>query len=244
MLLKLDGVTKRFGGLIAVNSVDLVVEEGEKLGIVGPNGSGKTTLYNLISGVYMPDEGRIFFEGKEITKMPPHERTKLGIARTFQIPRPFGSATVRENVAIGAMFGRANADVDEALEIADDCLKLVGIYELRDKEAKLLTPLEKKLMELARALAMKPKLLLLDELLAGMNPKNIGEILELLSKVKQEEDIAVIAMVEHLMHAITKFAERVVVMHQGQKLIEGPTLEVLNHPKVVEVYLGEKLKVG
>ncbi len=244
MLLKLEGVTKRFNGLVAVNSVDLVIEEGEKLGIVGPNGSGKTTLYNLISGVYMPDGGRIFFEGKEITRRPPHERAKLGIARTFQIPRPFGSATVRENVAIGAMFGRANADVEEALEIADDCLKLVGIYELRDKEAKLLTPLEKKLMELARALAMKPKLLLLDELLAGMNPRNIGEILELLDRVKREENIAVIAMVEHLMHAITKFAERVVVMYQGQKLIEGPTMEVLNDPKVIEVYLGEKLKVG
>ncbi len=243
MLLKLEGVTKRFGGLVAVNSVDLEVEEGEKLGVVGPNGSGKTTLYNLISGVYMPDEGRIFFEGKEITNLPPHERTKLGIARTFQIPRPFGSATVRENVAIGAMFGMANAGVDEALEMADDMLKLVGIYELREKEAKLLTPLEKKLMELARALAMKPKLLLLDELLAGMNPANINEILELLEKVKKEEDIAVIAMVEHLMHAITKFAERVVVMHQGQKLIEGPTMEVLNDPKVIEVYLGEKLKV-
>ncbi len=244
MLLKLEGVTKRFNGLVAVNSVDLVIEEGEKLGIVGPNGSGKTTLYNLISGVYMPDGGRIFFEGREITRRPPYERTKLGIARTFQIPRPFGSATVRENVAIGAMFGRANADVEEALEIADDCLKLVGIYELRDKEAKLLTPLEKKLMELARALAMKPKLLLLDELLAGMNPRNIGEILELLDRVKREENIAVIAMVEHLMHAITKFAERVVVMYQGQKLIEGPTMEVLNDPKVIEVYLGEKLKVG
>ena len=243
MLLKLEGVTKRFGGLVAVNSVDLEVEEGEKLGVVGPNGSGKTTLYNLISGVYMPDEGRIFFEGKEITNLPPHARTKLGIARTFQIPRPFGSATVRENVAIGAMFGMANAGVDEALEMADDMLKLVGIYELREKEAKLLTPLEKKLMELARALAMKPKLLLLDELLAGMNPANINEILELLEKVKKEEDIAVIAMVEHLMHAITKFAERVVVMHQGQKLIEGPTMEVLNDPKVIEVYLGEKLKV-
>ncbi len=243
MLLKLEGVTKRFGGLVAVNSVDLEIEKGEKLGVVGPNGSGKTTLYNLISGVYMPNEGRIFFEGKEITTLPPHERTKLGIARTFQIPRPFGSATVRENVAIGAMFGMANAGVDEALEMADDMLKLVGIYELRDKEAKLLTPLEKKLMELARALAMKPKLLLLDELLAGMNPANINEILELLDRVKKEEDIAVIAMVEHLMHAITKFAERVVVMHQGQKLIEGPTMEVLNDPKVIEVYLGEKLKV-
>ncbi|WP_456468647.1 ABC transporter ATP-binding protein [Archaeoglobus sp.] len=244
MLLKLEGVTKRFGGLVAVNSVDLEVEEGEKLGVVGPNGSGKTTLYNLISGVYMPDEGRIFFEGKEITNLPPYDRTKLGIARTFQIPRPFGSATVRENVAIGAMFGMANAGVDEALEMADDMLKLVGIYDLKDKEAKLLTPLEKKLMELARALAMKPKLLLLDELLAGMNPANINEILELLDRVKKEENIAVIAMVEHLMHAITKFAERVVVMHQGMKLIEGPTMEVLNDPKVIEVYLGEKLNVG
>lgn len=244
MLLKLEGVTKRFGGLVAVNSVDLEVEEGEKLGVVGPNGSGKTTLYNLISGVYMPDEGQIFFEGKEITNLPPYDRTKLGIARTFQIPRPFGSATVRENVAIGAMFGMANAGVDEALEMADDMLKLVGIYDLKDKEAKLLTPLEKKLMELARALAMKPKLLLLDELLAGMNPANINEILELLDRVKKEENIAVIAMVEHLMHAITKFAERVVVMHQGMKLIEGPTMEVLNDPKVIEVYLGEKLNVG
>ncbi|WP_202320440.1 ABC transporter ATP-binding protein [Archaeoglobus neptunius] len=244
MLLKLEGVTKRFGGLVAVNSLDLEIDEGEKLGVVGPNGSGKTTLYNLISGVYMPDEGRIFFDGKEITNMPPHERTKLGIARTFQIPRPFGSASVRENVAIGAMFGRANAGVDEALEMADEYLQMVGMYDLRDKEAKLLTPLEKKLMELARALAMKPKLLLLDELLAGMNPKDITRILDLISKVREEENIASIAMVEHLMHAITKFAERVVVMHQGSKLIEGPTMEVLNDPKVIEVYLGEKLKIG
>nr|WP_290723156.1 ABC transporter ATP-binding protein [Archaeoglobus sp.] len=244
MLLKLEEVTKRFGGLVAVNSVSLEIDEGEKVGIVGPNGSGKTTLYNVISGVYAPDGGRIFFEGKEITNLPAHERTKLGIARTFQVPRPFGSATVRENVAIGAMFGRANAGVDEALEMADRYLEMVGIYELREKEAKLLTPLEKKLMELARALAMKPKLLLLDELLAGMNPQDINRILDLINKVKEEENIATIAMVEHLMHAITKFAERVVVMHQGSKLIEGPTMEVLNHPKVVEVYLGEKLKIG
>ncbi len=243
VLLKLEGVTKRFGGLVAVNHVDLEIDVGESVGIVGPNGSGKTTLYNLISGVYIPDEGRIFFEGQEITKMPAHKRTKLGIARTFQIPRPFGSASVRDNVAIGAMFGLANADVNEAMEIADECLKLVGIYNLRDKEAKLLTPLEKKLMELARALAMKPKLLLLDELLAGMNPKDISGIIDLLKKIKVEENIAVISMVEHLMHAITKFAERVIVMHQGKKLIEGPTLEVLNNPKVIEVYLGEKVKV-
>ncbi len=243
MLLKLEGVTKRFGGLVAVDHVDLEIDEGEAVGIVGPNGSGKTTLYNLISGVYIPDEGRIFFEGKDITKLPPYERTPLGMARTFQIPRPFGSASVRENVAIGAMFGRAKADVDEALNIADEYLKLVGIYDLKDKEAKLLTPLEKKLMELARALAMKPKLLLLDELMAGMNPNDINRIIELVKKIKDKENIAVVSMVEHLMHAITKFAERVIVMHQGKKLIEGPTMEVLNDPKVIEVYLGKKLKV-
>lgn len=241
MLLKLENVTKRFGGLVAVNKMNLEIEEGESLGIVGPNGSGKTTLYNLISGVYIPDEGKIVFEGKDITNLPPYKRAPLGLARTFQIPRPFGSASVRENVAIGAMFGRANLGVDEALEMADEYLDMVGIYELRNKEAKLLTPLEKKLMELARALAMKPKLLLLDELLAGMNPKDIDRIIDLIKRVKEEENIAVVSMVEHLMHAITKFAERVVVMHQGRKLLEGPTIEVLNHPEVIEVYLGGKV---
>ncbi len=241
VLLKLEKVTKRFGGLVAVDSVDLEIEEGEALGIVGPNGSGKTTIYNLISGVYIPDEGRIIFDGKDITRMPPHARTSLGLARTFQIPRPFGSATVRENVAIGAMFGKASMDVEDALKGADEYLKLIGIYNLRNKEAKLLTPLEKRFMELARALAMKPKILLLDEVMAGMHPSDIEKIIETLQKIRKEEHVAVVSMVEHLMHAITKFAERVVVMHQGKKLIEGETAKVLNDPRVIEVYLGKKV---
>ncbi len=240
-LLKLENVTKRFGGLVAVNKVSFSVEEGEAIGIVGPNGSGKTTLYNLINGVYIPDEGKIYFDGKDITNLPTHARAPLGMARTFQIPRPFGGASTRENVAVGAMFGYARASVDEALEIADEYLKLVGIYEKRDVEAALLTPLEKRLMEVARALAMKPKLLLLDEVMAGMNPSDIDKLIDLLKKVKEEEDISIVSMVEHLMHAITKFAERVIVMHQGEKLLEGPTMEVLNHPKVVEIYLGKKV---
>ena len=240
-LLKLENVTKRFGGLVAVNRVSFSVEKGEAIGIVGPNGSGKTTLYNLINGVYIPDEGKIYFDGKDITNLPTHARAPLGMARTFQIPRPFGGATTRENVAVGAMFGYAKASVDEALEIADEYLKLVGIYEKRDVEAALLTPLEKRLMEVARALAMKPKLLLLDEVMAGMNPSDIDRLIDLLKKVKEEEDISIVSMVEHLMHAITKFAERVIVMHQGKKLLEGPTMEVLNHPKVVEIYLGKKV---
>ncbi len=240
-LLKLEKVTKRFGGLTAVDSVDLEVEEGEAIGIVGPNGSGKTTLYNLISGVYIPDEGRVIFDGKDITTLSPHARTPLGLARTFQIPRPFGSATVRENVAIGAMFGRASMDVEDALREADEYLKLIGIYQLRDKEARLLTPLEKRFMELARALAMKPKMLLLDEVMAGMHPSDIDKIIEILQKIRREEHVAVVSMVEHLMHAITRFAERVVVMHQGKKLIEGETTKVLNDPRVIEVYLGKKV---
>lgn len=140
MLLKVENVTKRFGGLVAVDSVSFEIREGEAFGIVGPNGSGKTTLYNIISGVYQPDSGRIIFDGKDITDLPAHARAPMGIGRTFQIPRPFPSATVRENVAVGAMFGKAQAEVKEALEIADYYLELVGISELADKAAGTLTP--------------------------------------------------------------------------------------------------------
>ena len=241
MLLRAENLRKSFGGIKAVDGVTFEIEEGEAIGIVGPNGSGKTTLYNLISGIYLPDEGRVIFEGKDITNLPPYERAKLGIARTFQIPRPFGNATVLENVAIGAMFGREKLSVEEAFERAEEYLKLVGIEKLRHKEAKLLTPLEKRLMELARALAMKPKLLLLDEVMAGMNPVDVDRIIELLKRIHQEEDIAIVSMVEHLMQAIVKFAERVIVMHQGKILVEGEPEKVLNHPKVIEVYLGKKV---
>jgi len=240
-LLELHGVTKRFGGITAVDNVSLEIDEGEAIGIVGPNGSGKTTLYNLISGVYFPDDGRIIFDGRDITSLPAHERAPLGLARTFQIPRPFGSASVRENVAIGAMFGRAKLDVESALDIADHYLSIVGIEKLAEKEAKLLTPLEKRFMELARALAMKPRLLLLDEVMAGMNPADVDRIIGVIRRVKDEERIAVVSMVEHLMHAITKFAERVVVMHQGKKLVEGKTIDVLNDSRVVEIYLGKRV---
>ena len=174
-LLTLENVTKRFGGLVAVNAVSLEVEEGESIAIVGPNGSGKTTLYNVISGVYFADEGRVVFEGKDITALPPYTRAPLGIGRTFQIPRPFNSASVRENVAVGALFGTLSGkvSVDESLEIADRYIQLVGLTPHTDKEAGSLTPVEKKLMEIARSLAMRPKLLLLDEALAGMHPKDI-----------------------------------------------------------------------
>ncbi|MFQ6117421.1 MAG: ABC transporter ATP-binding protein, partial [Candidatus Bipolaricaulia bacterium] len=184
-LLRLESVTKRFGGLTAVDRVSLEVEEGEALGIVGPNGSGKTTLFNIISGVYPPEEGRVIFEGQDITALPPYRRAHLGIGRTFQIPRPFSSATVRENVAIGALFGTLSGEigVKEALGLADYYLELTGFHGLRDKVSGKLTPVEKKMMEIARALAMKPKLLLLDEAMAGMPPKDIDEVIKFLKKV-------------------------------------------------------------
>jgi len=239
-LLRLEKVTKRFGGLVAVNEVDLHIEAGESIGIVGPNGSGKTTLYNVISGVYTPEEGRVFFEEQEITFLPPYRRAHLGLGRTFQISRPFGSATVRENVAVGALFGTLHGriGVDEALKLADRYIELVGLSELKDKVAGSLTPVEKKLMEVARALAMRPKLLLMDEAMAGMHPKDIDRLVGLLKEIKEEEKIAMVAMVEHIMRAVVGFAERVVVMHFGRKLVDAPTAEALKDPKVVEVYLG------
>ncbi|HEX15838.1 MAG TPA: ABC transporter ATP-binding protein [Deltaproteobacteria bacterium] len=243
-LLKLTGVTKRFGGLVAVNRVDLEIEPRELIGIVGPNGSGKTTLYNLISGIYRPDEGRVFFEDRDITDMPPYERAHLGIARTFQIPRPFGSATVRENVAVGALFGslHGKVGVEEAIEIADRYIEMVGLGSQRDKPAGSLTPVDKKLMEIARALAMKPKLLLMDEAMAGMHPKDIDKLVAFLRRVRDEEGIAIVAMVEHIMRAVVGLAERVMVMYQGRKLVDAPTEEALRDPRVVDIYLGRPLE--
>jgi branched-chain amino acid transport system ATP-binding protein len=242
-LLRLENVTKRFGGLVAVDKMNLVIEPGEILGIVGPNGSGKTTLFNVINGVFFPEEGRVFFEDREITRLPVHKRASLGLGRTFQIPRPFSSATVRENVAIGAMFGTmaGKISVDESMDIADEYIGLVGLGELRDKQAGSLTPVEKKMMEIGRALAMRPKLLLMDEAMAGMNPKDIDDLVAFLKQIRPKEKIAIVAMVEHIMRAVIGLAERVVVMNQGAKLVDAPTEEALSDQRVVDVYLGKAL---
>jgi len=243
-LLKLDHVTKRFGGLVAVDRVSLGIRPGEFIGIVGPNGSGKTTLFNVISGVYFPEEGKVFFEDLDITNLPPYKRAPLGIGRTFQIPRPFSSATVRENIAVGAMFGSMSHEtsVDDSLEIADRTIERIGLQDHRDKAAGTLTPVEKKLMEIGRALAMKPKLLLMDEAMAGMHPNDIDQMVAFIKRIAEEEKIAVVSMVEHIMRAVVGMAERVIVLHQGRKIVDAPTKEALENPKVVEVYLGHSRK--
>ncbi|NNF84575.1 MAG: ABC transporter ATP-binding protein [Deltaproteobacteria bacterium] len=239
-LLKLENVTKRFGGLVAVDNVSLEVKRDEIIAIVGPNGAGKTTLFNIINGVFLPDSGKIHFEGKDITNVPTFKRAPLGIGRTFQIPRPFGSASVRENIAIGGMFGARGQwmSVDECMEKASRYIDLVGLKEHGDKPAGGLTPTEKKLVEIARALAMKPKLLLMDEAMAGMNPKDIDKMVEFIKEIRKTENIAIVSMVEHIMRAVAGLAERVMVMHQGAKLVDEPTKRALSDPRVIEVYLG------
>ena len=239
-LLKLEKITKSFGGLMAVNGVSLEIEQGETIAIVGPNGAGKTTLFNVISGIYPPDSGKVIFGGKDISRLPAYKRAPLGLGRTFQIPRPFSSATVRENVAVGALFGTlaGKVNVDAALEVADHYIGLVGLEAHKDKAAGSLTPVEKKMMEIARALSMKPRLLLMDEAMAGMHPTDIDEMVAFLKQVKVQENIAVVSMVEHIMRAVSGFAERVLVMHQGAKLVDANTRRALTDPRVLEIYLG------
>ncbi|MEM3831738.1 MAG: ABC transporter ATP-binding protein [Sulfolobales archaeon] len=244
-MLEVINVTKRFGGLIALKDVSLKIDKGEKIAIIGPNGSGKTTLLNVISGVYKPESGRVLLMGVDITHTPPYERARMGIARAFQIPKPFSNLTVRENAAIGALFGPlyGSINVKEALEIADNMLKLVGLYDKRDELAGKLTAPELKLLELARALSSKPKVLLLDEIVAGMPPSMVDQLMLLLKRISDEENIAITTLIEHVMRAVVRFAERVVVLYRGSKILEGETEKILRNPILEEIYLGKKWSV-
>ncbi len=239
-LLEVHNVSKRFGGLAAVDSVSFQIEEGELVALVGPNGAGKTSLFHTIGGYHKADAGTIRFAGHDITRMPAHRRARLGLARTFQIPRPFGGATVRENAAMGALFGAAQPrmNVRRALEEADRCLARVGLAGLENHAAADLTPVQQKLLEIARSLAMHPRLLLLDEAMAGMNPTEVDSVVALIRSLHEEEHIAVVGLVEHIMRAVVGLARRVLVMHQGKLLIDAPTEQALTDPRVVEVYLG------
>jgi branched-chain amino acid transport system ATP-binding protein len=234
-LLEVDAVTKRFGGFLALDRVSLRVRAGERLGLIGPNGSGKTTLINCVSGALPTDGGRILFEGRDITALPPHQRTRLGIVRSFQIPKPFTSMTVLENLGIPLEYAaptrpRGAAD---ALEI----LRAIGLDAKAGLRPTGLTQIEMRKLELARAMAARPKLLISDEAMAGLSSAEVDDILGILFRLN-ESGITII-MIEHIMRAVMRFSQRVVVLDAGARIAEGTPEEIVRNPAVEKAYLGE-----
>ncbi|MGL4287563.1 MAG: ABC transporter ATP-binding protein [Phreatobacter sp.] len=233
-LLEVQGVTKRFRGLTAVDNVTLDVAEGEIFAVIGPNGAGKTTLFNLIAGVMKPDAGSIRFAGERADGVQPHELCRRGVARTFQIVRPFPELTVIENATIGAMM-RA-PDVETARRNADDVLRKLDLFDKRASKAKSLTLPDRKRLECARALATAPRLLLLDEVMAGLRPTEVDRIVAILRDINRSG--VTIVLIEHVMRAVMALAGRIHVLHHGATIAQGTPEEVTRHPKVLESYLG------
>ncbi len=234
--LKVSGLSKHFGGLAANSDVHFSVEEGEIVSIIGPNGAGKSTLFNCVTGVYKPDGGSVFFFDKDITRMRPDKVCKLGIARTFQIVEVVSEMTVLENVTTGALLhhGRIKAAMEKAAEI----LAFAGLYEKKDFLGTELTIADKKRLEVSMALATQPRLLMLDEAMAGLTKVELREILDLLRKIRGEGMTLVI--VEHVMEAVMQISDRVIVLSSGKKIMEGTPKEVVSNREVIQAYLGEK----
>lgn len=237
VVLEAKNIVKQFGGLTAVNDVSMYVKEGEIVGLIGANGAGKTTLFNMIAGVFPPTSGKIYFSGQEIEGLPCHKMCRLGIGRTYQIVKPFVNLSVLDNTVVGAL--NQCKDVKSAREKAKETLEFVGLGHRTDISSRNLNLPELKRLELARALATGPKLLLLDEVMAGLNPTDSGRVIELVKRIRDEWGITII-VIEHVMKAIMTLSDRIYVLNQGNLIASGIPEEVSKNPEVIKSYFGEK----
>ncbi len=238
-LLEGQGVTRQFGGLTAVSDVDFYVDQGEIVGLIGPNGAGKTTLFNLISAALKPKPGKIFYKERDITPLPAYKICRMGIARTFQTVKIFPNVPVLRNVMVGSLFGTGRRiSSAEAQSKAEEALEFVELSSVKDLPAGDLTLAQQKRLELARALASDPELLLLDELMAGLTPTEVTEAMEAITQIRSRG--VTVVMIEHVMQAIMKISDRIIVLDYGKKIAEGTPAEMAANPQVIEVYLGEE----